>query len=46
MKGIVFRSFESFAVQRFGESIIEEAMDQPSLSTGGAFTNVGDYLNK
>ena len=43
MKGIVFRSFETFVAERFGEDIIEDAMEQPELSTGGAFTNVGNY---
>ena len=43
MKGVVFRSFESFVAKRFGDEITEDAMALPSLSTGGAFTNVGDY---
>jgi len=43
MKGVVFRSFETFVTDRFGEDVIEDAMNQPDLSTGGAFTNVGNY---
>jgi len=43
MKGVVFRSFETFVINRFGEDVIEDAMALPTLSTGGAYTAVGDY---
>jgi len=43
MKGVIFRSFEAFVAERFDEDIIEQAMEHPNLSTGGAYTNVGIY---
>jgi len=43
MKGVVFRSFEIFASKKYGDDIVDQAMDQPELSTGGAFTSIGEY---
>jgi len=45
MKGIVFRSFESFVSDRFGENVVDVAWEQPELTTGGAFTTIGHYPN-
>lgn len=45
MKGIIFRSFETFVSERFGEDMVDDAWEQPSLSTEGAFTSIGNYPN-
>jgi len=43
MKGIIFRSFETFVSERFGDGIVDQVWEQPALSTGGAFTTIGNY---
>lgn len=43
MKGMVIRSFASFVEATFGEDVADEALSIDSLSTGGAYTNVGYY---
>jgi len=43
MKGIVFRSFEGFIADIHGEEVADAIMAQPALSTGGAYTTVGNY---
>lgn len=43
MKGVVFRSFEAFVIERFGEKVADAAMELPDLSSAGAYTAVGDY---
>ena len=34
MKGMVFRSFEGFVSDRFGDVIVDQVMSHPDLSTG------------
>ena len=43
MKGMVFRSFEDFVSDRFGDVIVDQVMSHPDLSTGGSYTSIGDY---
>jgi hypothetical protein len=43
MKGSIFRAFESFVTAFWSENYADEALSQPLLATGGAYTSVGDY---
>ena len=43
MKGVVFKSFETFIETRWSSEMVDQALDLDSLSTGGAYTSVGDY---
>lgn len=43
MKGMVFRAFTSFIEQRFSDELADNVLDLPELSTGGAYTTVGNY---
>lgn len=43
MKGMVFKVFESHVVKHLGEEMLDELLDDPALSTGGAYTSVGNY---
>ena len=43
MKGMVFKVFESHVVTHLGEDMLDELLDDPQLSSGGAYTSVGNY---
>lgn len=43
MKGVVFREFMAYAEARLGEEALDEILEAPGLSTGGAYTAVGTY---
>ena len=43
MKGVVFKSFEAFVEDRWSDAIADEALSIDGLSSGGAFTSVGNY---
>ncbi|MBV6645107.1 MAG: heme NO-binding domain-containing protein [Cyclobacteriaceae bacterium] len=43
MKGIVFTEFLQFIENHHGYEIVDEVIQQSSLSTGGAYTAVGSY---
>lgn len=44
MRGMIFRSFQDFVEQRFGEAVMDEALQLEALATsGGAYTSVGNY---
>ncbi len=45
LKGVIFRSFEDFIFEKFGDEMVDSIMSQPALSTGGAFTTIGNYPN-
>lgn len=40
---MVFRSFEAFVSEKFGDDVVETLMSHPDLSTGGAYTSIGNY---
>ena len=41
MKGIIFSSFLEYADKVLGEDFVEELIENTNLSTGGAYTTVG-----
>lgn len=43
MKGSIFRAFESFVEAFWSENYADDALSQPLLATGGAYTSVGNY---
>ncbi len=43
VKGMVFKAFETHVARHMGEDMLDEALDQPGLSNGGAYTSVGVY---
>lgn len=43
MKGAVFKAFEAFVEERWSEDLIDSTLNLEGLSTGGAYTSVGDY---
>ena len=43
MKGMVFKVFESHVAKHLGEEVLDDLLDDPGLSTGGAYTSVGNY---
>lgn len=43
MKGIVFRSFQRFAEQEWGDGLVDEMLSLDELKSGGAYTTVGYY---
>jgi hypothetical protein len=43
MKGSIFRAFESFMEAFWSENDADDALSQPLLASGGAYTSVGDY---
>ena len=43
MKGVVFKTFEAFVEERFGDDLIDAALQIDGLSSGGAFTTIGNY---
>lgn len=43
MKGMVFKVFERHVECHLGPEILDELLDHPQLSTGGAYTAVGNY---
>jgi len=46
MKGIVFTELVDFVERHAGSTTLEEILDQSALSTGGAYTAVGNYPHK
>ena len=43
MKGTVFVELLKMAEDAFGEDVVDEILDEADLSSGGAFTSVGNY---
>ena len=43
MKGMVFKFFEQHVAARLGEEALDDLLNHPGLSTGGAYTSVGNY---
>jgi hypothetical protein len=43
MLGIVFTEFLELVEERFGLAMTDRILQDPSLSTGGAYTSVGNY---
>ena len=43
MKGMVFKVFESHVVKHLGEEMLDELLDDPALSMGGAYSSVDNY---
>ncbi|MEM9054372.1 MAG: heme NO-binding domain-containing protein [Pseudomonadota bacterium] len=43
MKGAVFKAFEAFIEERWSEDLIDSTLNLEGLSTGGAYTSVGNY---
>lgn len=43
MKGMVFKVFESHVAKHLGEEMLDDLLDDPHLSTAGAYTSVGNY---
>jgi len=43
MKGMVFKVFERHVERHLGQDTLDELLDQPGLSNGGAYTAVGNY---
>lgn len=43
MKGVVFKSFETFVEERWSDDLSDQTLSVDGLSTGGAYTTVGDY---
>lgn len=43
MKGLVFRTFLDMVEQKFSLDIVDQMIERSTLSTQGAYTNVGDY---
>ncbi len=43
MKGIIFKHFESFVVDNFGEDVFEDVLDSTELITEGPFVGPGTY---
>lgn len=40
---MVFKAFEAHVARHMGEDMLDEALDQPGLTNGGAYTSVGVY---
>lgn len=45
MLGIVYTEFMSMVEDRFSDDVLDELLETPGLSTGGAFTTVGYYAH-
>jgi hypothetical protein len=43
MKGIIFKHFESFVVDSFGEEVFEEVLEATELATAGPFVGPDTY---
>ena len=43
MKGMVFKVFERHVERHLGQDALDDLLDQPGLSNGGAYTTVGNY---
>lgn len=43
MKGVVFKSFENYVETTWSDVVLDDALNVETLSTGGAYTSVGDY---
>ncbi|MCI5043247.1 MAG: heme NO-binding domain-containing protein [Aquisalinus sp.] len=43
MKGLIFREFQNFLELNWSISVVDHVLDQPSLSTQGAYTSIGNY---
>lgn len=43
MKGMIFTGFLAFIEQKYGPDFLEEMLEAVPLSTGGAYTNIGNY---
>ncbi|MCC4274648.1 heme NO-binding domain-containing protein [Marinomonas communis] len=43
MIGVVYTTFMDMVAERFSDEVLDEILDDPGLSTGGAFTSVGYY---
>ena len=43
MKGIIFKHFESFVVENFGDEVFEVVLEETDLQTDGPFVGPGTY---
>ncbi|SBS35156.1 Heme NO binding protein [Marinomonas aquimarina] len=43
MLGVVYIQFMEMIKEKFSEDVLDDLLDEPSLSTGGAYTSVGYY---
>ncbi len=43
MKGIIFKHFESFVVENFGDEVFEDILDSTEVVTDGPFVGPGTY---
>ena len=43
MKGVIFKQFEAFIVERFGDQVCEQILDRTTLETPGPFVGPATY---
>ncbi|MEZ6017293.1 MAG: heme NO-binding domain-containing protein [Planctomycetota bacterium] len=43
MKGVIFKQFEAFIVERFGDQVFEQILDRTTLETQGPFVGPATY---
>lgn len=43
MLGVVYIQFMEMIKSKFSEGVLDDLLDEPTLSTGGAYTAVGNY---
>ncbi len=44
MRGMIFRSFQEYAAERYGERLVDDLLAMDALTvSGGAYTSVGTY---